>query len=122
MTEQKNALEASLDRIKKYNDGTVHDQLVHDALEYFISIEPDPAQTIDYKKYLARFENDESFIKSLLILKRFAEQIPQRTFAKMQEEYYRIIQLPRFSNDSFRQGVAITWLHNAWDGIDEWKR
>jgi len=109
-------------RIKNYDGGAVSRTLLEDALEYFISIEPDPGKDVDYEAYMAGFGNDECFVKSTLVLRRFGEQVSRGGISEMQEVFYAITGSPKFLGENSRCVIARAWLMRAWDGIGEWKR
>lgn len=109
-------------RIKKYDGGVVTRALMEDALDYFISIEPDPEKDIDYEAYMAGFSNDECFMKAHLVLRRFGEEISPRTLEKMQAVFYSITGSPKYLNSSSRCVIARAYLARAWNGIGDWRR
>lgn len=108
-------------RIQRYAGGGVSWALMEDALDYFVSIEPDPERVIDYDTYMSQFKNDECFIKSHLILRRFGEQIFPKTLSNMQDVFYSITNLPKYLSDAGCCSTVRSYLNDALNGIGPWK-
>ena len=106
-----------------YNDGTVSKELLEQAIDFMISIEPDPELLISEQEYEAILERYESQIKMVnKAVRQYAYQIQDKTLKNMQEEFYSITNQPKYTQSYIRQSVAYNLLHHQWDGIGPWMR
>jgi hypothetical protein len=92
------------------------------ALDYLVSIEPDPppATHADWKAALAAYETQ--IARALATLRTFAEQTDPLTLEEMQRRYYGFVNDPRYLVSSYVQGTVIGYLNKAWHGVGPWQR
>lgn len=114
------SLNERIERVRQYNGGRVSDSLLETALDFMISIEPDPAE--DFSVYeLAQKKHEKTVAKAELIFRRYGEQIRPLELSRMQNVFYSITNSEKYGKDMISCSVARTWLSKSWHGIGEWR-
>lgn len=104
-----------------YSGGQVSRALLDDALEFLISLEPDPDSPEGMDEYEAncrRFDKNLSMADAAI--RRFGEQIEPQTLEAMQNVYYSITNSPKYSSP-VHCSVVSSSLNHCWSGIGPWQ-
>lgn len=102
-----------------YTGQDVDDLLLHEALDFMISLEPDyesPTAMEDYQAAIAVKHIEVT--NATAIMRKYGEQIRPLTLERMQEVFYLITNSVRYRGDS----VVRSSLNAAWDGIEGWRK
>lgn len=92
------------------------------ALDFLISIEPDPRSYDDMEEYHAIMkEHADKIEKVNNTIRKFGEQIEPLTLESMQAVYYSIINSNKYRESAIHQSVATTALSQCWKGIGPWR-
>jgi len=104
------------------DEGTTTEAHVLSALDFLVSIEPDPQpQTLaEYKAALAPYE--ARIARAVPVLRTFAEQMQPATLQEMQAQYYTFTNDKRYLTSPAVTGTAIAYLNEAWNGVGPWRR
>jgi hypothetical protein len=104
------------------DNGTTTEAHVLSALDFLVSIEPDPQpQTLaEYKAALTPYEARIS--RALAVLRSFAEQMQPANLEEMQARYYSFTNDKRYLTSPAVTGAAIAYLNEAWTGVGPWRR
>lgn len=110
--------------IVNYNGDPVTRQLVEEAIDFMISLEPidssSPNADEEYKSNNQLYRNE--IIKAQQIFKKFGEQISPLTLENMQEVFYSITKSEKYSSSMIYQSVAHSCLESSWDKIGPWQK
>ena len=105
-----------------YSGGEVSRPILEDALEFLISIEPDPDSPTameDYAENMRKHEKAVSMANEAL--RQYAEQIEPQTLSAMQNAYYSITNSSKFTSSAIRVSVVTSVLNSAWNGVGPWE-
>ncbi|MDE2344401.1 MAG: hypothetical protein KGL63_13620 [Betaproteobacteria bacterium] len=111
---------------------TVVDRLILEkALDFLISIEPDPEEMaktcaekgLDEREYYNKIqqlhEHDIKVAKA--VLRQYAEQIVPRNREEMQRHFYSITNSKKYRRSQLVLSVTYASLNREWRGINEWQ-
>lgn len=104
------------------DEGATTEAHVLSALDFLVSIEPDPQpQTqAEYEAALAPYE--ARIARAVAVLRSFAEQMQPATLEEMQAQYYTLANDKRYLTSPAVTGAAIAYLNEAWNGVGPWRR
>jgi len=104
------------------DEGTMTEAHVFSALDFLVSIEPDPQpQTLAaYKARLAPYE--AQIARAVAVLRSFAEQMQPATLEEMQAQYYTFTSDKRYLTSPAVTSIAIAYLNEAWNSVGPWRR
>ena|SRR3990172_12105237 len=106
-----------------YDGREVSRELLEAAIDFLISIEPDPEVVVEYSDYEEITKKYEIEIKMAeAAIRHYGEQIEDKALANMQKEFYSITHLPKYRQSYIHQSVAHTVLNSQWHGIGPWKK
>jgi len=105
-----------------FSEGFPTEAHVLSALDFLVSIEPDPQpQTLaEYKAALAPYA--ARIARAVAVLRSFAEQMQPATLEAMQAQYYAFTSDKRYLTSPAVTGTAIAYLNEAWNGVGPWRR
>ena len=114
----------------RYDGGRADEKTLVAALQFLVSIEPDPQEFAErcMERGLDEGEEYDKLMKSHAVgiaaaknaIKAFAEQLRPPTAKAMQDVYYRLTRLPKFRGATARS-VASRALDRGWRGIHGWQ-
>jgi hypothetical protein len=103
----------------QFSNFKISRQQLEEAIDFMISIEPDPEiimEHTDYKKIMKK--HAKKIQEAELIVKQYGNQIADE---EMQNEFYSIVQSKKYRQSAKHQSVAYTALNDGWHGIKGWQ-
>ena len=95
---------------------------VSSALDYVISVEPDPPPE-SREEYEAATKPYRVQIKTAMgTLRRFAVRTPPLTLEQMQRDYYGFTNDPHYLRSPQVSSIVRSALDEAWNGVGAWRR
>lgn len=105
-----------------YDCGEVSKELLESAIDFMISIEPNPASPNCDQEFKASRKKYATEIKMVgAAIRQYGHQISNKTIESMQDVFYSIINSDKYLQSSKYQSVAYTLLNYYWDGIGPWR-
>lgn len=112
-----------ISQINAYNGGLVDRALAEVALDFMVSLEPDPDDPNGCHAYEKSTASYEPVIKkAMLILRSFGESIEPRDLETMQEVFYSFSNSLKYRATAQSIGCVRACLSSAWDGIGPWRQ
>lgn len=109
--------------ISDYAGQEVDRILLEKALDFMISLDPDPSSPTAEEDYRERVISQAKEITNAEnILRQFGKQINPLTLDRMQDVYYSITNSAKYRNSSLTCCVVRVSLNNAWNGIGNWAK
>lgn len=106
-----------------YDGGFVTRELVEEAIDFMISLEPidsgAPDADEEYKSNTELYWNE--IIKAKQIFKKFAEQITPLTLENMQKIFYSITKSEKYYSSAIYHSVAYSCLESSWNNVGPWR-
>ena len=96
---------------------------VHEALAFFVAIEPDPVTTGSREEWEAALTPHTAKIEAAnRLIRRYAEEMQPASLEEMQDEYYQFTSDDRYLDRSLTVAVVTSVLQQAWDGVGPWRK
>lgn len=95
---------------------------VRTALDFLVSIEPDPPPKSREEYEAATRLSREQVAVAMATLRKFAQQTQPMTLDQMQADFYGFTNDPRYLVSSNVSAVVRGCLNEAWDGVGPWRR
>lgn len=109
--------------ISDYDGRPVDESLLEKALDFMISLEPDPESPAAVKDYeLALEANKDAVQKAKAIMRMYGRQITPLSLERIQEVFYDITDSGKYSSTRINCSVARACLTDAWHGIGDWRK
>ncbi len=106
-----------------YDDGEVSKELLEAAIDFMISIEPNPTSPTCEQEFQASRKQYATEIKMVYAaIRQYGHQISNKTIEGMQDVFYSITNSDKYLQSSKHTSVAYTLLNYYWDGIGSWRR
>lgn len=103
--------------------GLITENDVHEALAFFIAIEPDPATIASREEWEAALAPHATGIKTAnTVIRRYAEEMQPATLEQMQDHYYEFTSNRRYLDTSLKVAVVTSVLQTAWDRVGPWRK
>jgi len=104
-------------------NGKVDRSMLEGALDFLISLEPDPESPDAIELYdLNREKYKSEVVKANKIIRLYGEQIEPKTLEHMQEKFYEIVNSSKYQQSSLHSSVVYSSLSYGWNGIGAWQR
>lgn len=109
--------------ILNYDGAHVSRELLEEAIDFMISLEPDPESlraSEEYEENLDYFKSEIHQVKQ--IIRQFGEQIHPRTLENMQTVFYSVTNSKKYLASAIHCSVAYSCLESGWNGIGPWQQ
>lgn len=105
-----------------HSDGFPHEGDVFAALDFLVSIEPDPPPETraDWDSAIAPYNAD--IARAVATIRAFAEQTEPLTLEALRNHYYDFVNASRYRVSRAVQGIVTGYLNQAWNGVGPWRR
>jgi len=105
-----------------FSEGVPDEEDAHDALDFLVSVEPDPPPPT-YEQYKAAIAPYETQIAHALgTLRTYAGQLQPATLEVMREQFHALANDQRYLTSPYIAATVTAYLNEAWDGIGSWQR
>lgn len=105
----------------EYDGGIVSRSKLEEAIDFFISIEPQPGienGREEYESNLVRYKKEIELANSAI--RNYAKQISPLTIEKMQDEFYSFTNSEKYLQSMIHCSVASSVLSTNWNRVGPW--
>ena len=103
-------------------NGQVNKDMLELALDFLISLEPDPELPNAMEIYDRKCEKHQKEIdKARKIIRWYGEQIEPKSLEFMQEKFYEITNSSKYRQSAIHCSVVYSTLNSVWNGIGPWR-
>jgi hypothetical protein len=120
-----NKIVASTSQVKRfvYYGGEVSRQVLDAAIDFMVSIEPNPiSATADQEFEESRNKYNAEINMVYAAIRQYGYQITDKTLENMQDIFYSITNSDKYLQSLKHQSMVYNLLNYYWDGIEPWKR
>lgn len=114
--------ETNKNAVDGYSGGPVERELLQAALDFMVSIQPASDDPDGGEKYaVALDEHSGTISKAQSIFRAFGAAIEPQTLEEMQRVFYKVVNSPRYADNSESRSCVYACLNRAWRGIGPWQ-